>query len=586
MPDRLRRAAGRLARWLARWLDRWPEIVALVPLMAAAARALAAGWIPVGENAVISLRAADVLTGDHPWVGTASSVSVSSGAAVNHPGPALFDLLALPVKLLGPGPGVVLGLLALHSMVTVVAVRAARRCGGRTAALLATATFVGLSVTLGPELVLDPWNPHVLLMPLLALLWCVTAVGAGRSEYLPWAAGLGSLVLQIHVSTALLVPSIVAVGLFGAWRTGSSSPPWRATAIVIAAFWVQPVWQQLFGAGDGNLWALASSGGGGGTRVGLRLGARLVADVVAVPPFWMRPSFERTFSDLPLIGPAGESLPTPGWLVGSALAALLMVLLLGSLSALAVATWRRGWHAPATGCAVAVVALAIAVASASSIPRVGYGVAPHQLRFLWPIALWWMATMAWAVWVLIGAARRPIAMRSMRVVATIALAVGVVGSLPSYPQAVGVARATLSIDDVRRLVEQIETVDLPPVRLAEGGLWIGEPFTIPVLEALWADDQPVWVDDAGGSQFGRRRVSAQPVGAVLYLRAGAEALLCAPGALRIALVTPIDAATLADPAALAEAAQTADLRTVAVFVEGDDGSLPVGVVGAAGAGCS
>ena len=64
---------------------------------------------------------------------------------------------------------------------------------------------------------------------------------------------------------------------------------WTAGVGVLA--WCQPLWDQFFG--EGNLGGLLGSSGSGGDneRVGLALGARFVASVVALPPWWTRPGF-------------------------------------------------------------------------------------------------------------------------------------------------------------------------------------------------------------------------------------------------------------------------------------------------------
>ena len=530
--------AERLLRTLRGWDP--ARVAVSVPLVAAAVRAAASGWIPVGENAVISLRAADVGTANHPWLGTASSVSVSTGASANHPGPLLFDLLALPVKLLGPRWGLVVGVLLLHLVAAHVTVVALRSVGGRAGAWAAAAMVVGLSWLLGPQLVLDPWNPHVLLLPMLAMLASATAVAAGEAAFAPWMVLAGSLVLQVHLSLIIVVPVVVLAA--SGWavrfhRTGSARS-WAWAAALAGVVWFQPLWQQLFGPGRGNLSALVH-GTDGGPRVGLTLGARLVADVVAVPPFWLRPSFTDTLSDMPLRAADGGALPTPGWLVAAAPALVLLAVALGLLGCAAVLAHRRGHTGPAAACGLAICGLAAAVVSAAAIPADGYGVAPHQLRFLWPLALWWPGALAWAAWALWGV-RRARARRWARPSIAVAVVLGVLASLPGYPQPVGVARGTPSMADVRRVQDQISSARVPETLLEEGGLWIGEPYTIPVLQALWRNDQPVVVDASGAVQFGSaREVGAVPPDMVLYLRAGAAALSCAPGVARLALVSPL-----------------------------------------------
>ena len=60
----------------------------LLPLVVAAVRAVARGWVPVGDAATIGIRARDVLGGgDLPLLGPSTTSSWTSGIDQNHPGP-------------------------------------------------------------------------------------------------------------------------------------------------------------------------------------------------------------------------------------------------------------------------------------------------------------------------------------------------------------------------------------------------------------------------------------------------------------------------------------------------------------------
>lgn len=526
------------------------EWLAVVPLVIAAVRALVTRWIPVGENALMSLRARDVLTEHHPWLGTASSGSLTSGTTVSHPGPLLFDLFALPVRLLGPGAGLVIGALLLHSAAVLVAGAAARRAGGERLVVIVTLAFIALQWTLGPQLMLDPWNPHIVLMPFLAFLVCLVAVAVGHSRLLWPAVCFGSLVLQTHVSYVLLVP-LLALGATGAcwWhaRTGGIvRRDWATAGGVFALLWAQPVWQQLFGPGPGNLGLLLRSGDSEG-RVGVRLGSRLVAEVVAAPPWWARPSFDRSVSDMPVLDADGGRLPTAEWLIGGAMAALLLVALAALLVALAVTAHRRGERVAVAMLAIALGGVCLAVVTTAIIPAAGYGIAPHQLRWLWPLSIWWMVAVAYTAVQLLPSVADGI-VRARWLAPGMAVA-GVALCIPSYVVPVGVARAPGSMDSVRSIVEQMDGVEIPPAVFEPSGMWIGEPYSVPMIAALLADDQPVLVAPDAAAQYGRGRVAGPDVAWRLSLRQGAEALVCAD-ADRLALDTPLTDEQVADYRAL------------------------------------
>src|SRR5262245_54331955 len=81
-----------------------PTCVALVALVGTAKRE----WCPVADNAVTWLRTWDVGTLHSPLVGPHSRLGF------HHPGPMMFYLLALPLRLLGGLPsGLLVGTLVL-----------------------------------------------------------------------------------------------------------------------------------------------------------------------------------------------------------------------------------------------------------------------------------------------------------------------------------------------------------------------------------------------------------------------------------------------------------------------------------------
>ena len=156
------------------------------------ARGLARGYEPIGDNAAIELRAWDVFTSDHPLLGTASSASLTAGRDVNHPGPLLFDYLAIPVRVLGAPVGLALGAAVLNVAAIWGSVLVARRVDGDgTAAGVALAASV-LTWTLGSELLFDVWQPNILVLPFFGFLVLMWAVFAGRGRALPFAVAVGA----------------------------------------------------------------------------------------------------------------------------------------------------------------------------------------------------------------------------------------------------------------------------------------------------------------------------------------------------------------------------------------------------------
>lgn len=582
--ERLRRAlAGRRPRF---------EWFAVLPLVLAAVRALANDWIPVGENAVISLRARDVLTAHHPWLGTASSTSLTSGTTVSHPGPLVFDLFALPVRLLGDGAGLIAGALLLSAAAVLVAGAAARRVGGERLVVLTTLAFIALQWTMGPELMLDPWNPHLVLMPFLAFVVCVTAVAVGHAAQLVPAVIFGSFVVQTHVSYVLLVPVLGLGAAAMCWwtsrRTEAHRRSWALAAGVWLLLWAQPLWQQFFGPGPGNLSLLLRSGGDGEQRVGAGIAVRLVASVVAVPRWWVRPSFDATIRDMPIIAADGGRMPSPNWLIGAAPAILALAVLCVLLVGLAWLTMRGGHRRPVVAIVVALVGLLLAVATVAIVPAAGYGIAPHQLRWLWPLSLWWMVAAAWAALALLpGVAQR---VRATRWAAPVVALVAVAMCVPAYPVPVGVARAPGSMLSVRSIARQIDSARIPEAVFDPSGMWIGEPYGVPVIAALLRHGQPIRVAPDAAAQYGADRVAGPQVQWRLSLRHGAAALVCADSD-RLALDSPWSTQQLANyravqgevvaivtaradaDSSLASALATSSLPLVELMATGEIGSL-------------
>ncbi len=530
--------------WRLRWFEVTVVLLAVLPLVAAVIRALVGHWIPVGENATMAIRARDVLTANHPWLGTMSSASLTSAESVNHPGPLLFDLLAVPVRVFGSGAGLVIGVFAVNLAAMLVAARAAFVVGGRRFLVWTMVGAAALSWSLGSALLIDPWNPHVVLLSFYALLVCAAAVGAGQMRWLAWMVFFGSVTLQTHVSYIAVIPAVFAAALaLFAWGRHRRvvSAEWRRPVVVaglwVAVLWAQPLAQQCFGSGPGNLTALVRAGTGGQPRVGLGLAARLVATVVAEPPAWARTSFADSLTDFRLFDQQGVPLPAPAWLPGTAAAlALLAGVVLVLVAALVWTLRRRRWVAAAP-LAVSLACLLAVWYSTSAIPAGGYGVAPHQLRFLWPLSVFWMVAVGHAATASMSAV--PVSrMRLVQGLIGVVLVTLAVAGSGRYEPPVGVARAPGSMATVRDVVAQVDRATLPPVVVDLEGLWIGEPFTIPILDVLTAKGAAVYVPASAGGQFGHRRVVSPSVGDRLFLRAGAAALVCPQGAVRVALSTP------------------------------------------------
>ena len=163
--------------------------------------------------------------------------------------------------------------------------------------------------SMGSELLIDIWQPHALLLPFCALVALTIAVACGDVMMLPVWVGVASLIVQTHVAYVYAVGAlvvVVAVALALQLRARRGDEPWgsrrspascartpscgRSPCSSLA--WIQPLWEQLFGTGEGNLQRLATHAGegdltvGGGTAVKIVVGGGGAAAVV--DPRWVR----------------------------------------------------------------------------------------------------------------------------------------------------------------------------------------------------------------------------------------------------------------------------------------------------------
>ncbi len=227
--------------------------------------AVAQGWSPVSDDALIELLVRDV-PGHLPLTGVYSRYGWS------HPGPALFYLLAVPYRLLGgASSGLIVGSLGGQLMAAVGAWWVARRID-RLAGLFVLCGASAILLTTAPDVVRSPWNPHVALVGsclLVVLAWSASLRGrAGLIALVP----VGSLLVQSHVVTAPMVAATCATGVLLAlvpWGADDRSA-WdrpRRHAVLLGLgltflMWLPPLVQQLTGD-PGNLTELLARKGTG-----------------------------------------------------------------------------------------------------------------------------------------------------------------------------------------------------------------------------------------------------------------------------------------------------------------------------------
>lgn len=544
-PDRDSAMAARRTGWPAIGVA---GLAAAGPILVALVRALRRGWYPVADNAYFSIRARDVLTEHHPLLGTWTSASLSVGHDMNNPGPLLWDLLALPAKV-APVAGIAVATAVLNVLCIVVMGLVAHRRGGtpRTVGVLAAAAALGW--TMGSELLLDPWQPHALMFPFLLYLVVVWSLVEGDVTVLPVAVGVASVLVQTHLTYAVLVPMLGLLGVASiavqAWRTRrAESDGWgkqrrtlartaAVTIVVAAVCWSQPLVEQVT-APEGNLTRLVENGGGGGDpRIGIATATRLLADSAVVPPAWGRPSFGRPFVQ--------ERNSTDGGVhllhLPTGPTSVVALVLLGV--ALAGGAWRARRHRDAgavAGVVVAATAMVLAVLTAAAVPVGSTGLGAHQVRWLWPIGIVALLVVVLAL----GGTSRCV----VRGLVGAAIVLGA-ATLPTYRQPVGPSANTEAMAVMLAMAGALDGVVVDgPVLFAAADLRrmsLYEPYSTPMMLEMERRGIGFVVDDPSQArQVGETRLHPEEATVRMVLLEGDRALDAPAGGRRIGYVAGLD----------------------------------------------
>jgi hypothetical protein len=548
--DRLRR--GALPLVLA---------VVLLPIAAAAVRVAAGDWVPVGDSALIALRSQDVFGGQVPLLGMWASTSWTAGVDMNHPGPLLFDALAVPVAVFGNADGSVAGMALINGVAVAGLYVACRRRGGTVAAALGLAVAALLCWSLGSAVLVEPWHATAVLLPFLLLCTLAWSVADGDLVCLPFAVVVGSFVLQTNLSYAVLVPVVLTWSVIGfALRRRSDrsarggeegeparTGPWRrgrwlglATLVVGGLCWLQPLAEQFVGSGQGNVSRLWEGVRQPQKSLDWPTALRSVADVVAVPPWWLRPSYGEGFA----FGAFGNRL------VGLVPAVLALAVTAGALGWCWRDAHRRGDRTAATAVGTATVVLAAAVLSANQTPTTQAGTVAYQVRYLWPVGAFVVLALAVAL------ARRPpadgAAARRLAVGAGVVAVVASLANLPASHQSTTAPEPTAAV--ASEVVTQLEATELPPLVRIECAEGLFDPYCEAVMAGL-ADQGVDFVQHGERAlrQIGTyRRWPGDPNVPALTIMAGELSVFGPPGAEQLVLHEPLPEADAVELRSLRE----------------------------------
>jgi len=160
----------------------------------------------------------------------------------HHPGPAVFYLLAPFVRLLEPsGPGLYLGAVVVNAVALVAIVAVVWRRAGGTAALWTAGALDVFCLCLGVGTLREPWNPYLVVVPmvLFVVLWAAGWTGSVHASV--WALVVGSYEVQSHVATApyvIVMALILCVRMYRS-RDGTRRHVWLPVS-ALAVIWLPP----------------------------------------------------------------------------------------------------------------------------------------------------------------------------------------------------------------------------------------------------------------------------------------------------------------------------------------------------------
>jgi hypothetical protein len=344
------------------------------------------GWRPVGDSAAIAARAYETFTSHPPLVGM-----VSTGGAPGHtiydPGPLLFWLLAVPVRV-DAVQGVLWGAALLTGVILSLSIEAIWRAqlwAGCAVIALVTVDLFWLTPAVLENISWNAYLPIPFFVASLAFAWLV---GAGRFGWWPVLVFTASVAAQSHLlfaipcaALALLAP---VVALLAAGRPTRLRWLWSGIGVGVAC-WIAPVLQQLFGA-RGNMSALVTSQSGGATFGG-RFALSLLGRVAVPSPVWLV-----------------HQPTTAGGLVRfeTAATATSGIIVLALLCAVGAWAWRSRRGPLLAAAATCLVASVATIATYAIFPTKNAVNLYYLLDLLWPLGIVLWATVGWGVVTAVG----------------------------------------------------------------------------------------------------------------------------------------------------------------------------------------
>jgi hypothetical protein len=536
-----------------RTLRRWRlALLALIilPIAVAVVRALRRHWFPIGDNALLYIRVRDTFTAHHPLLGSWTSASLIVGEDMNNPGPLHDDLLAPFAHVLSPGPATAIGVGTLNALAVIGISMTARHVGGWVMERWMLLGCAALTWTMGSELLIDIWQAHAMLLPFLAFLVLLVGVGCGRTRCIPWSLAVATLLVQTHVSYAFNVVLFSAVALATWWWNerpvaradllrGLRSRTAAWSVAVVALLWAQPLWEQFFGPGKGNLGRLVSNASGGDVNVGLTQGLQIMTSVAALPPWWLRSGFSTVVPSTRLTDTAdGQELRIPG-LPNAVLSLLLIALIVVVLVVLGRRAARLGNRPLSTACTLAAASIPLGVVCVALVTVGQVGFALHHIRWLWTFVVFVHVVVVWAMVELFVVPRVAPARRIVTPAIAVVVAALSIANLPFHVHPQGSLADYDKMPALRRVFRDLEPLrGHEPVLFDVTNVRVFEPYSSAVMMRLQDLGIEFRVATSGMvRQLGPRREADGTEPTTIFQLEGVEALTYSGPACTLALAS-------------------------------------------------
>ena len=161
----------------------------------------------------------------------------------HHPGPLYFYLEAPWYWLSGRHTaGMQAGALALN-LTAVAGIARTVAAHATTTSAAALCAALAWYVWRTGDLMVSPWNPHVVVLPLVACIVTAAAFAAsGRRALLLWLVLTGSFLVQTHIAMALPVALLMIAACVA--QRGAVAAGWRAAAGIGLAVWLPVIVEQ------------------------------------------------------------------------------------------------------------------------------------------------------------------------------------------------------------------------------------------------------------------------------------------------------------------------------------------------------